>query len=277
MKKVHIGFSFILLLLVCIIFHEFGLLVNYFFALLLHELSHYYVASKRGYKLKSFNLNMFGLNINLDREVEDKDCFWVNLAGPMCNLFLCLVCLAFYSIVPQSFFILNTFCLCNFVLAVFNLLPVYPLDGGKIFRSLIRSDKLYKRLDFIFRICFAGLFLCLFAFSIVRATINGFSGFADCLLKINWFFFCFALFFLLSKGKQTPTFSIFKFNTSKSPEKINLIKVGEEDCLYNLVKRIKRHSYTIFYYPKHQKYIDEDAVIELALKHPLTKKIGEIF
>lgn len=276
MKKVHIGFSFILLCVVCIVFHEFKLLVNYFLALLLHELTHYYVASRRGYKLKSFNLSMFGLNINLDRDVEDRDGFWVNLAGPMSNLFLCLLCLALYSIFPQSFFILNNFCLCNFVLAVFNLLPVYPLDGGKIFRSLIRSDKLYKRLDLILRICFALVFGGLFIFSVVRAINNGFVGFSSIFFEINWFFLIFALFFLLSKGKQTPTFSIFKFSAHKTLEKINLIKVNGEENLYKLIKRIKKHSYTIFYYPTAKKYIDEDTALELALKYPLTTEIKDL-
>ena len=262
MKKERIGISVVLLLVICLVFRCLLLLINYIIALVLHELAHVYVAGKRGYHLKQFKLDLFGLQVDLDREVEDKDAFWVNLAGPLFNLFLCLICLALYWIFPNSYNMLNNFCFANLVLAMFNLLPIYPLDGGKIFRGMIKSDKAYKICDKSIRIGFTIIFLALFVTSIFH--------------KVNWFYLLFALFFIFSKGKAKPTFSIFKPNKNKSVEKVNLVKVSGEDNLFTLIKRIKKSSYTIFYYPQAKKYIDEDTVLELALKHPLTTPLKDL-
>lgn len=71
-----------------------------------------------------------------------KDMFWIALAGPASNFFLALVGLllltfkselgvpvAYYKLVNNS---LQMFILLNLFLALFNLIPVHPLDGGKI-------------------------------------------------------------------------------------------------------------------------------------------------
>ena len=85
-----------------------------------------------------------------------------------------------------------------------------------------------------------------------------------------------SIFFITNKRKQTPTFSLFKFNTSHSFEKVNLIKVGEGDNLFKMIKQIKSHKYTIFYYPIKKLYIDEDQALTLALKYPLSTEIKDI-
>lgn len=262
MKKCKIGISFLLLVVLCIILHQFKMLINYFFALTFHELAHLLVAISRGYKLKQFKIDMFGLSIDLDNEIEDKDSFAVNVAGPMCNLFLCLVCLAMYTLIPKSYNVLNEFCISNLVLAIFNLLPVYPLDGGKIFRAFVKSDKAYARLDIIIRLIFSLLFLALFIYS--------------CFVNINYFYLLMFVFFITSKRKQTPTFSLFKFNKSKSFDKINLIKICESDNLYSIIKHIKKHNYTIFYVSEKKEYLDEDTILELALKYPLSTILMDI-
>ena len=96
---------------------------------------------------------MFGLSLELDSRVEDKDSFAINIAGPVMNLSLVIICLAINFLFPISIVYLNTFCISNLVLAVFNMLPVYPLDGGKIVSSMISKDKVFKRVDFFFKNC----------------------------------------------------------------------------------------------------------------------------
>ena len=129
MKKIKIGASFLLIIFVSLLCGQVVLILNYFLALSLHELAHMWVAVKNGYSLKLIKLDIFGLSIELNEIIDDKDGFRINVAGPVCNLLLCLLCLAFYWLVPTSDFYLNTFCFCNLILAIFNLLPVYPLDG----------------------------------------------------------------------------------------------------------------------------------------------------
>ena len=140
MKKVKLGASLILLVLLAILTNSFSLIINYLLALTLHELAHLFVATKLGYSLKFIKLDMFGLSIELNEAIADKDSFKINVAGPVFNLLLCVICMALYWLLPLSYFYLNTFCFANLVLAIFNLLPIYPLDGYRIVDSFCRFD-----------------------------------------------------------------------------------------------------------------------------------------
>lgn len=263
MKKVKIGPSFLLLVLIGFLSGQAMLILNYLLALSLHELAHLWVAGKSGYTLKLIKLDMFGMSVELNETIDDKDNFKVNVAGPVFNMLLCVFCMALYWAVPTSYHYLNTFCFANLILAIFNLLPVYPLDGGKIFRGMIKSDKTYKILDCVVRYSLATLFIGAFVFS--------------CFNVPNLLLLILGVFFMTSKGKQTPTMSIFKFRQNKHIDKVVILKVEETETLFNLIKQIKSHHYTIFYVPKLNKYLDEDCVVELSLQHHLTSKIKEIF
>ena len=262
MKKIKIGVSFWLLVLICLLTKNLVILINYFFALTLHEFAHLLVATSRGYSLKFVKLDIGGLAILLNEEIEDKDCFLINLAGPVVNILICLICMSLYWLVPVSFVYLNTFCMANLMLAVFNLLPIYPLDGGKIFYKMITNKKLFNLLEKIFRYGFSLLFLVMFICTFKT--------------KVNYLFVVVSLFFIINKQNFKPTFSIFKYKTNDIL-KINLLKVGEDENLFSLIKRIKKNNYTIFYCnTAKQKYIDEDTIINLSLSYNLKTKLSEI-
>lgn len=262
MKKFKIGPSFLLLILFGFLFGQAGLILNYLLALSLHEFAHLWVAVNSGYSLKIIKLDILGMSVELNERIDDRDNFKINIAGPVFNLLLCVICMALYWVLPMSYIYLNTFCFANLILAIFNLLPVYPLDGGKIFRGIIKSNKAYKLLDCIIRYSLASLFIIAFVVS--------------CFNLPNFLMLVLALFFLTCKGKQTPTMSIFKFRQNKNFDKVVIIKVSETETLFNLIKQIKSHHYTIFYVPTLQKYFDEDNIIELSLKYPLTSNLKAI-
>ena len=262
MKKIKVGPSFLLLILFGVLTNQIVLIVNYLLALSFHELAHLWVAIKSGYSLKILKLDVFGLSIELNEMIDDKDNFKINIAGPIFNLLLCVICMALYWLIPNSFLYLNTFCFANLILAIFNLIPVYPLDGGKIFRGIAKSDKAYRGLDCVIRYLLAGMFICAFVIS--------------CLNVPNLLMLVMAIFFITSKGKQTPTMSIFKFRQNKSFDKVVILKVQETETLFNLIKQIKSNHYTIFYVPTIQKYFDEDNIIELSLNNSLTTALNEL-
>lgn len=264
MKKIKIGISILLFVIMCLLGLDFLVLLNYLSALFLHELAHLFVAIKRGYKLKRFHFDIFGMSVELNEDICDKDSFAINIAGPAFNLLICMFCMSMYWLVPASYDYLNVFCLANFVLAIFNLLPIYPLDGGKIFRSLIHSDKVYRRLDLFLRIGLSISFLILFIISINSHAVN-------------YFYIIMVVFFLTSICRQAPTFSIFKHDREKTCQKIVMIKVDENMTIFSLVKKIKKSCYTIFYCNSIKtKYLDEDYVIHLAARRALNTKLKEI-
>jgi len=74
-----------------------------------------------------------------------RDNFFTALSGPLANFILAFICAFLLSVFPQSE-ILGMFVVINVVLAVFNLLPIPPLDGSKIWH-LFLSDESYFALE----------------------------------------------------------------------------------------------------------------------------------
>ncbi len=264
MKKIKIGFSFFVLIAICSLTKQFFLLINYLLALFLHEFAHLMVAIYKGYHLRCFRLDIFGMQVELETDIKNKDVFAVNIAGPLMNLFICLLCLLAYWINPNSFLLLGCFSVCNMVLSLFNLLPIYPLDGGKIFYGLIDNYRIYKRVDRIIRVLFALLFILLFV-------VSCFYG------VYNWFLLIMAIFFVVAKPYRKTTFSIFKTGEDKDYSKVVLVEVKKDDKLINVVKQISNQTYTIFYIKTSRPYyIEEDKIINWALNNTLSCTLNDL-
>ncbi len=102
---------------------------------LLHEGAHVLAAAAYGMKAHSITLYPFGgiAKVGMDPLDEFSE-FFIAIAGPALNLLI--VGLLF----PFALFevpILYELALVNFVMAFFNMLPMYPMDGGRVFRALL--------------------------------------------------------------------------------------------------------------------------------------------
>ncbi|WP_299784164.1 site-2 protease family protein [uncultured Roseobacter sp.] len=116
----------------------------FFVSLLLHELAHSVVARRLGVPIKGITLFLFGGVAELEAEPRSARVeFWVALAGPVMSLVLAL---GFWSLarlselvaaaVPVSM-VLGYLALINLILALFNLVPAFPLDGGRVLRAYL--------------------------------------------------------------------------------------------------------------------------------------------
>lgn len=114
----------------------------FFVSLVGHELAHALTARRFGIETRNITLFLFGGVAELSREpTKAMHEFWIALAGPAMSLMLALVFRAM-ALAGGVFFdggpaveVLRYLALINLVLALFNLLPAFPLDGGRILRA----------------------------------------------------------------------------------------------------------------------------------------------
>lgn len=120
----------------------------FFFAgIVIHELSHAVVAKSRGLPVRSITLFALGGVAQIEKEPEDaKTEFWIGLIGPITSLVLGVICLVVaYALgwTPPEFparplpAMLMWLGYINIMLGVFNLIPGFPLDGGRVLRAIV--------------------------------------------------------------------------------------------------------------------------------------------
>lgn len=123
-----------------------------FISVLVHELSHSVVARSRGLQISGIRLFIFGGVSEMTEEPESAgDEFKIAVVGPLTSLVLAIIFFAL-SFLPirgwslPTFAILRYLALLNFALAIFNLIPGFPLDGGRVLRAILwgRSHNLQK-------------------------------------------------------------------------------------------------------------------------------------
>ncbi len=116
---------------------------TFFGTLFLHELSHAYVARREGIAVLEIFLHPFGGVARLRKEPDTPGAeFRIAIAGPVISLTIAFVFLALFglsslmetNILTPLFFLLF---LLNLLLAIFNLFPGIPLDGGRVLRALL--------------------------------------------------------------------------------------------------------------------------------------------
>ncbi len=115
-----------------------------FTAVILHEFAHAKVAKKLGYELNEIKIMPYGAALCGSVDMSPKHEIAIAAAGPIFNLVLGTVFAAMWWLIPSSYAFTGTFCVCNLYIGIFNLLPVYPLDGGRIAFALL-SSKLKRR------------------------------------------------------------------------------------------------------------------------------------
>jgi Zn-dependent protease/CBS domain-containing protein len=112
-----------------------------FASVLAHELGHSWVAIKQGIGVKSISLFLFGGLANLERESKTPaEAFWVAIAGPLVSLFLSGLLTVIgigAALTGPAAAIVGLLASINLALALFNLIPGLPLDGGNILKAIV--------------------------------------------------------------------------------------------------------------------------------------------
>ncbi|MEG1527582.1 MAG: site-2 protease family protein [Clostridia bacterium] len=138
--------SFVLLLALAIFLGRFLILLGYIISVLAHELAHYFVARKYYYRCNSIVLSAFGAVLYGDfEEAVDKPQVIIALAGPFINFVFVVIGVTFWYLYPQTYVYTLEFVYANLFIGASNMLPVFPLDGGKVLLGLISKKYGYKK------------------------------------------------------------------------------------------------------------------------------------
>lgn len=111
-----------------------------FVSVLVHELAHSLVAKHYGIPVPRITLFLFGGVSQIAVEPPSPATeFWIAVVGPLMSFAVAAVCWEIEPLVTRSqpFFALAEYlALLNLILALFNLIPGFPLDGGRVFRAV---------------------------------------------------------------------------------------------------------------------------------------------
>jgi Zn-dependent protease/CBS domain-containing protein len=125
-------------------------------SVLLHELSHAFVGRARGIEISRITLFVFGGMAHMEQEPDEwRSELWMAIVGPVVSLLLGVMFIAIATLgvdtstlsgddptaFMRQFGPLDTLLLwlgpVNIILAVFNIVPAFPLDGGRVLRALL--------------------------------------------------------------------------------------------------------------------------------------------
>ncbi|MFB6304416.1 MAG: site-2 protease family protein [Haloferacaceae archaeon] len=143
--------------------------IGLFVSVTLHELGHSWAALRYGLEIESITLWILGGIASLTSIPREWDReFWIAIAGPAVSVLVAAVCYGGLLVAPASLhvprFVLGWLVVANLTLTAFNLLPAFPMDGGRVLRALLARSRPYEsatriaaRVGVIFAVLFAVL------------------------------------------------------------------------------------------------------------------------
>jgi len=182
--NIHVTFLLLLVIFLMSGIKSFALIVGIFVVVTMHELCHSLMAKRFGIEVREITLLPIGGLASMSK-MPDKPSqeFLISLAGPMFNLAVIAVFyvpmrlflgdeVLFHSLSTATWPLTLVYIYCiNLVLAFFNLIPAFPMDGGRLLRAILAKYMDYKKATRI-AVGFGHIFALIFAyFGIVQANL----------------------------------------------------------------------------------------------------------
>ncbi len=142
--------------------------VFFFGSLLLHELAHSFAARSRKIEVTNIRLFLLGGVSNIKKEPRSAfEEFYITIVGPLTSALLAGLFLGIQFIVGEGvgvvYWAAGYLGFVNLALAIFNMLPAYPLDGGRVLHSIIwavtKNNLKSTKISGLIGQGFAGLFI----------------------------------------------------------------------------------------------------------------------
>ena len=112
------------------------IVVTIFISVLIHEMAHAFVADRLGYQVDHIHIDFFGGGAVMDlNRIPERDSIKIVVAGPLSNFALASLSYSILGLTQIPFF--WTLTVVNFLLFLFNILPIFPMDGGRLLRDIL--------------------------------------------------------------------------------------------------------------------------------------------
>ena len=178
---------------------------------LIHELGHSFTAERLGYRLDKIVLMPFGAVITGNiKGLNVKEQIKVALSGPLVNLYLSIGFYALWWLFPLTYTVTSSIVDVSNQMLLMNLLPFFPLDGGRVLLAVIayftgeeKAQKICKIISVISCVVFAVVF--------ILTAING---------AFNLSLLSFALFIFTSVFTGDKELKYVKFSFSVNEERL---------------------------------------------------------
>jgi len=118
------------------IFLQVEAVIAVFISILIHEMAHAWIARRKGYNVYGIEIGLFQGSAAIDSNMHQRDSIPITFAGPLSNLLLYSLSMSLIFIFGDIYF-LNILSLINIILFIFNMLPIFPMDGGIILRDIL--------------------------------------------------------------------------------------------------------------------------------------------
>lgn len=239
-------------------------------AIALHELSHIAMARLRGYMLTNAEIMPYGAVMSVDDNLDKLSSILIGLAGPVCSGVLALITLGTWWIAPSVYAYSLPFFYANISLALFNFLPVYPLDGSRVVLGLCKNKlRAMKGLQI------AGIVVSVILFSLFIASIFYTINFSLGIMAV--FLLWGALFGV--KGESYISIVNHQCKNYIVGVERKVVEIARNTPIVRLYHHINNRSKTTFHIVDNEGVtlctIDESELKDIAIKNKLSLSIGE--
>ncbi len=278
--KIRISHSFLLLILVASATGHGLKVAIIYISIFVHEIAHAIVTKMLGGKVYYLKLLAVGVKISINESYcSNINKIAIYSIGPISNFFLTGLCYILKGSLLNEIIDFDFLIFVNIYLAVFNLIPILPLDGGKILREIfvfsmgiIDAERCTRNISVFIMIVFTAII-------VIQTRLN----------KINYSFILIAIYIflnLLSRGRSVSAVNIKNILLRKSRIlKKGIYPVREVVALKNisLGEIIKRLDFDKFHFInivdsdlKIIKTISEQDIIDGAIKYNINTTLEEL-
>ncbi len=165
--QIRVSYLFFIILVFSMFFNCFDQLLIFIVVILIHELAHCYVSTYYDIGISEIKFFIFGGVARFQEHIEEnsKQEIIIASAGPITNfvlIFITLLIMDKFHI--EKGYMIQLFLIANMVVGLFNLIPVLPLDGGRIARGILGNYLGIKRATYM--VVRLGYCICILLFVI---------------------------------------------------------------------------------------------------------------